>query len=188
MKILPNLITAVRFALTPVIVLAILRGEWNLAFWISIAAGITDVLDGLAARRLHVSSRIGSYLDPIADKLLLTLIYLAFGIALAIPWWMVALVLWPRPVHLGDGRLRIFLHHGPRFSAHGLGQAQHLRADHRGARGDEQSRRIEHSRRAVPLDDGRDDRVERNPLRLAGIENAARRPRRGALINRLSYF
>ncbi|MGA2595983.1 MAG: CDP-alcohol phosphatidyltransferase family protein [Bryobacteraceae bacterium] len=92
MKILPNLITAVRFALTPVIVLAILHGEWNMAFWISIAAGITDVLDGLAARSLHVSSRIGSYLDPIADKLLLTLIYLAFGIALAIPWWMVALV------------------------------------------------------------------------------------------------
>ena len=92
MKILPNLITAARFALTPVIVLAILRSEWNQAFWISIAAGITDVLDGMAARSLHVSSRIGSYLDPIADKLLLTLIYLAFGIALAIPWWMVALV------------------------------------------------------------------------------------------------
>ncbi len=93
MKILPNLITAIRFVLTPVIVLAILRGEWNQAFWISIAAGITDILDGLAARGLHVSSRIGSYLDPIADKLLLTLIYLAFGIALAIPWWMVALIL-----------------------------------------------------------------------------------------------
>lgn len=92
MKILPNLITGLRLALTPVIVAAILRGEWNAAFWISIGAGVTDVLDGLAARWLHVSSRSGAYLDPIADKLLLSLIYLTFGIAHAIPWWMVALV------------------------------------------------------------------------------------------------
>ncbi len=79
--------------MTPVIVIAIIIGHWREAFWLSIAAGITDVLDGLAARWLRVSSRIGAYLDPIADKLLLTLIYLAFGIAGAIPSWMVALVL-----------------------------------------------------------------------------------------------
>jgi cardiolipin synthase len=92
LKLLPNLITTVRLLLTPVIVLAILHGQWNEAFWISIAAGLTDVLDGLAARWLRISSRVGAYLDPIADKLLLSVIYLVFGFAHAIPWWMVALV------------------------------------------------------------------------------------------------
>jgi len=89
---LPNLITAVRLILTPFVVAAILRGQWNQAFWISIAAGATDVLDGLAARWLHVSSRVGAYLDPIADKLLLSISYLALGIVHVLPWWMVALV------------------------------------------------------------------------------------------------
>jgi cardiolipin synthase (CMP-forming) len=89
---LPNLITAVRLILTPFVVAAILRGEWNQAFWISIVAGITDVLDGLAARLLHISSRVGAYLDPIADKLLLSISYLALGMVHALPWWMVMLV------------------------------------------------------------------------------------------------
>jgi cardiolipin synthase len=89
---LPNLITAVRLILTPVLVVAILRGEWRLAFWIGIAAGITDVLDGYAARLLKAPSRVGAYLDPLADKLLLSACYLALGIVRAVPWWMVALV------------------------------------------------------------------------------------------------
>jgi len=89
---LPNLITAVRLVLTPVLVLAILRGQWKPALWIGIAAGLTDVLDGFAARLLQVSSRVGAYLDPIADKLLLSACYLALGVAHALPWWMVALV------------------------------------------------------------------------------------------------
>lgn len=92
MSRLPNLITAVRLVLTPVLVLAILRGQWMPALWIGITAGITDVLDGFAARLLKVSSKVGAYLDPIADKLLLSASYLALGIAHALPWWMVALV------------------------------------------------------------------------------------------------
>lgn len=92
MSRLPNLITAVRLILTPVLVVAILRGQWKSAFWIGIAAGITDVLDGYAARLLKAPSRVGAYLDPLADKLLLSACYLALGIARAVPWWMVALV------------------------------------------------------------------------------------------------
>jgi cardiolipin synthase len=89
---LPNLITAVRLILTPVLVVAILHRQWKPAFWIGIAAGITDVLDGYAARLLKLSSRVGAYLDPLADKLLLSACYLALGIAHTLPWWMVALV------------------------------------------------------------------------------------------------
>lgn len=89
---LPNLITTARLLLTPVIVYDILSGKWNQAFWIGLIAGFTDVLDGLAARLLGISSRVGAYLDPIADKLLLSVSYLALGIAQALPVWMVALV------------------------------------------------------------------------------------------------
>jgi cardiolipin synthase len=89
---LPNLITAVRLVLTPVLVLTILRSQWNSALWIGIGAGITDVVDGFAARMLRVPSRVGAYLDPIADKILLSCVYLALGAAHALPWWMVALV------------------------------------------------------------------------------------------------
>lgn len=92
MKRLPNFITAVRLLLTPFLVVAILNGRWIGALWIGIIAGVTDVLDGLAARWLKVPSRAGAYLDPIADKLLLSAAYLALGAAQALPWWMVALV------------------------------------------------------------------------------------------------
>lgn len=73
-------------------VVAIVHGEWWQAFWVGIVAGVTDVLDGLAARLLKVSSRAGAYLDPIADKLMLTACYLALGIAHVLPWWMVVVV------------------------------------------------------------------------------------------------
>jgi cardiolipin synthase (CMP-forming) len=89
---LPNAITALRLLLTPLLVYAILRGQWWPAFCIGVTAGVTDVLDGVAARLLQVSSRVGAYLDPIADKLLLSACYLALGLAQALPWWMVALV------------------------------------------------------------------------------------------------
>jgi cardiolipin synthase len=90
--LIANLITAARIVLTPFIAIAILQGRWNLAFGLGIAAGLTDALDGFAARLLHASSRTGAYLDPIADKLLLSVAYLALGLAGAVPWWMVALV------------------------------------------------------------------------------------------------
>lgn len=92
MKSIPNAITAVRLILTPVVAAAILRERWNEAFWLAIAAGLTDILDGLAARLLDVSSRVGAYLDPIADKLLLSISFLALGLVGAVSWWMVALV------------------------------------------------------------------------------------------------
>ena len=55
-------------------------------------AGLTDVIDGLLARKLDASTRTGAYLDPIADKILLSVIYVALALAKAIPWWMVAVV------------------------------------------------------------------------------------------------
>lgn len=92
MSQLPNLITGVRILLTPWIVVALLRGDCRTALWVSLIAGSTDYVDGYAARRLGVSSRSGAYLDPIADKILLTSLYVCFGIADLIPDWLVWLV------------------------------------------------------------------------------------------------
>jgi cardiolipin synthase len=89
---LPNLVTFSRVVLTAVVVMEIFHAQWRLAFWMSIVAGSTDLLDGFLARIMHLRSTTGAYFDPIADKLLLSATFLALGIVHALPWWMVVLV------------------------------------------------------------------------------------------------
>jgi cardiolipin synthase len=84
-------------AIVPFVVLAINDGDFKLALWIFALAGITDMLDGWLARRLEMGSLIGAYLDPIADKLLLTAAYIMLtipqGQEVAIPLWLAILAL-----------------------------------------------------------------------------------------------
>jgi cardiolipin synthase len=89
---LPNLLTCVRIGLTPVIVLSIFGNECLRAFWLSLFAGLTDAADGYLARKLGGATRIGAYLDPVADKFLLTALYVCFGVAGLAPVWLVYLV------------------------------------------------------------------------------------------------
>ncbi|MGD0199137.1 MAG: CDP-alcohol phosphatidyltransferase family protein [Bryobacteraceae bacterium] len=89
---LPNLVTLTRLALTPLAVWAILQGRFGRALAIVAVAGATDVLDGLLARWLHSVTRLGAYLDPVADKVLLSATYLALGAAGAVPLWVVLVV------------------------------------------------------------------------------------------------
>ncbi|MDX2151679.1 MAG: CDP-alcohol phosphatidyltransferase family protein [Bryobacteraceae bacterium] len=90
---LPNLLTALRLALTPVIVYLIVRHDLRSAVLVTFIAGISDAFDGYLARRLQVTSRLGAYLDPIADKVMLVAVYLALGAVEAFPAWLVWLVL-----------------------------------------------------------------------------------------------
>ncbi len=90
---LPNLLTALRLVLTPVIVVLIGRRDFRLAVLVTFLAGISDAFDGYLARRFHASSRVGAYLDPIADKTMLVAVYLALGAAQVFPAWLVWLVL-----------------------------------------------------------------------------------------------
>jgi cardiolipin synthase (CMP-forming) len=87
------LLTLARIALTPVVVIAIMRERYALALLLCAIAGVTDGFDGYLARRFQWRSRVGAYLDPLADKSLLVLVYLALGIAGAAPRWLVILVL-----------------------------------------------------------------------------------------------
>ena len=88
----PNLLTAIRLALTPLIALAIVDGKYGRALLLFFAAGVSDAFDGFLARKLGETTRFGAYLDPVADKILLASIYLSLGFAGAIPWWMVGIV------------------------------------------------------------------------------------------------
>ncbi|MGE3898424.1 MAG: CDP-alcohol phosphatidyltransferase family protein [Variibacter sp.] len=89
---LPNLITLARILLVPVVVWAITSGEMLVAFIVFVVAGISDAVDGFLAKHFNMTTEIGAYLDPLADKVLLVSIYVALGIAGNIPRWLVILV------------------------------------------------------------------------------------------------
>lgn len=73
----PNLLTFLRLCLIPLIVLAIFQDRYRIAFGVFVLAGITDALDGYLARKLNQVTVLGHYLDPIADKLMLSTLFLA---------------------------------------------------------------------------------------------------------------
>jgi cardiolipin synthase len=81
-----------RILLVPVVVWAITSGEMRIAFLLFLAAGISDAVDGFLAKRFHMASELGAYLDPLADKALIVSIYVALGIAGALPISLVILV------------------------------------------------------------------------------------------------
>jgi cardiolipin synthase len=72
----PNIITLARICMMPFLVAAILQGEYLLGFVLFVVAGASDALDGLLARALKQRSMLGEYLDPVADKLLLSTLFL----------------------------------------------------------------------------------------------------------------
>lgn len=71
----PNLLTLLRICLAPFLVSAILESRFALGFGLFVVAGLTDALDGTLARVLHQRTMLGSYLDPVADKLLLSTLF-----------------------------------------------------------------------------------------------------------------
>ncbi|HEY2527453.1 MAG TPA: CDP-alcohol phosphatidyltransferase family protein [Xanthobacteraceae bacterium] len=89
---IPNLITLGRIILVPIVVWAITSGEMGVAFLLFLVAGISDAVDGFLAKRFHMASELGAYLDPLADKALIVSIYVALGIAAALPISLVILV------------------------------------------------------------------------------------------------
>ena len=72
----PNLLTLGRICLAPFLVAAILERRFELGFILFVVAGLTDALDGALARVLKQGTMLGQYLDPVADKLLLSTLFL----------------------------------------------------------------------------------------------------------------
>jgi cardiolipin synthase len=90
---IPNLITVARILLTGPIAYTALIGNFELTVLLMFVGGVSDAVDGFLARRFRWQSRLGSILDPIADKLLIVTLFLVLGWLELIPWWLVAVVL-----------------------------------------------------------------------------------------------
>ena len=82
----PNQLTLLRMLFLPFIVNSFLDQHYTTALVLFVLAGLSDGLDGLLARRLHQQTTLGQYLDPIADKLLLSTLFLVLSVLHKIPW------------------------------------------------------------------------------------------------------
>ncbi len=93
LSLLPNVITVLRVLLVLPVVLALLNEQYGIALILFGVAGVSDGLDGYIAKRYDCTSRFGSILDPLADKLLLVCTFLSLAWLGLLPWWLVAVVL-----------------------------------------------------------------------------------------------
>ena len=89
---LPNLISIARLMAVPVMIYLILNGYYLAAFWLFVAAGVSDAIDGYLAKALGQETVLGSYLDPLADKALLVSVYVTLGHVNLLPSWLVIMV------------------------------------------------------------------------------------------------
>jgi cardiolipin synthase len=88
----PNQLTLLRMVFVPFTVIELVEGRYFWALILFVVAGFSDGLDGLLARKLHQQTLLGQYLDPIADKLLLSTMFLVLSILHKIPWKFTVLV------------------------------------------------------------------------------------------------
>ena len=108
---LANGLTALRIVLAPVFLLLYVQGDRLRALAAFAAAAATDVLDGLVARALHQHTRLGAFLDPIADKLLAACALVALAATGRLPWWLPALVVSRDLAQLAGAALLRTTHH-----------------------------------------------------------------------------
>ena len=89
----PNQITLLRHGFLPLFLILIVYEHYRWALLILVLAGLSDGIDGLLARKLNQKSSIGAYLDPIADKLLLSSSFLILAFKKQLAWWLTIIVL-----------------------------------------------------------------------------------------------
>ena len=95
MKVLsvPNIITLIRIVIIPGFVTALIYKRYDYALALFIVASISDALDGLLARATNQKTQFGAFLDPLADKLLLTVSFILFSVYGWIPSWLTITVI-----------------------------------------------------------------------------------------------
>ena len=142
-KQIPNILTLGRLVLTVVVLMMIFYSPYvtnqplflDIAFVIFVISGLTDIFDGIAARRLGVTSKFGRMLDPLVDKVLVCGAFICFGIigepklfgldsgTLAVIRWSVALIVIIREVYVTALR-HIAEAHGINFAATASGKVK----------------------------------------------------------------
>lgn len=90
---IPNFLSLLRIILVPVIVIFLIQDEYLKALMVFVAAGLTDALDGTLARLLNKQTELGAFLDPLADKILLSTSFIALSIFGLIPSWLTVIVI-----------------------------------------------------------------------------------------------
>jgi cardiolipin synthase (CMP-forming) len=86
---IPNFITMGRVMSVPVLFWLLINDHPRIAFFVFLAAGVSDAVDGFLAKRFKWTTELGAYLDPLADKILIVSIYIALAISAQIPLWLV---------------------------------------------------------------------------------------------------
>jgi len=104
----PNVLSIIRIILTVPIVIALLKEQYILTLLLFLVAGITDALDGWIAKQFSFQSRLGSILDPMADKILLTCSFIALYWVGIMPLWLL-MIIFVRDVIIVAGALGYFL-------------------------------------------------------------------------------
>ena len=104
LRYLPNALTFLRLLLALPLGYLILNQQYALALVVGFLAGVTDALDGFAARKLGYYSQFGAALDPVADKTLVTIAVVCFASVGIIPWW-VAITIIARDLVIVGGAL-----------------------------------------------------------------------------------
>ena len=88
----PNLITTIRIILAPVFVIYLINDQFLPALIVFLLCAVSDGLDGMLARLMNQRSRLGAYLDPLADKLLLVAAFVTLSVRGYLPAWLTVLV------------------------------------------------------------------------------------------------
>jgi cardiolipin synthase (CMP-forming) len=89
----PNQITLLRLGFLPFFLIVIAYDHYRWALLLLLVAGLSDGIDGLLARKLNQRSSLGAYLDPIADKLLLSSSFVILAFKRKLAWWLTIIVL-----------------------------------------------------------------------------------------------
>ena len=90
---IPNFLSLLRIILVPVIVIFLIQESYSKALIVFVIAGLTDAMDGALARLLNQQTELGSFLDPLADKILLSTSFIALAIFGLIPSWLAVIVI-----------------------------------------------------------------------------------------------
>jgi cardiolipin synthase (CMP-forming) len=90
---LPNVLTTLRLAAAPATAGLLAQGHFNAAFGLFAAAGLSDAADGFLAKRFGLSTRLGRFLDPVADKTLMLAVFVTLAFLDDVPMWLAAIVI-----------------------------------------------------------------------------------------------
>jgi len=112
----PNLITTIRILLAPIFIIYLLNDQFFSGLIIFIACAVSDGIDGLVARLFDQKSRLGSYLDPLADKIILVSAFITLAFIGILPSWLTVLVI-SRDILILLGVFVLFLY-GQKVSIH----------------------------------------------------------------------